>query len=74
MKNTVCILAVLMILSLNVGCVGPSAMPTVAHEPDYWPTEGWRSSIPEAQGMDSEHLARMFEYIEEKRTSICTAC
>ena len=66
MNNTVCTLAVLMVLSLNVGCVGTSAMPTAANEPDYWPTEGWQSSSPEAQGMDSERLAQMFEYIEEK--------
>lgn len=25
--------------------------------PDYWPTEGWQSSTPEAQGMDSALLA-----------------
>ena len=66
MKNTVCIFAVLMILSLNVGCAGPSAMSAGTREPDYWPTEGWQSSSPETQGMNSEHLARMFKYIEEK--------
>lgn len=66
MKTTVCILAVLMILSLSVGCAGPGATPTAARDPDYWPTQGWQSSTPEAQGMDSEQLARMFEYIEEK--------
>lgn len=25
--------------------------------PDYWPTDGWRTSTPEEQGMDSEKLA-----------------
>ena len=25
--------------------------------PDYWPTMGWQSSTPEAQGMDSAKLA-----------------
>jgi CubicO group peptidase (beta-lactamase class C family) len=32
----------------------------------YWPTDGWRSSTPEAQGMDSEMLAQMFEAIGEQ--------
>jgi len=70
MKSLVCILAVLMILSLSVACAGPGATPTVAQEPDYWPTEGWKSSTPEAQGMGSEQLARMFEYIEEKDVNL----
>ena len=31
----------------------------------YWPTDGWRTSTPEEQGMDSELLAEMWTYIEE---------
>jgi len=30
----------------------------------YWPTEGWRTSTPEAQGLDSEILADMLETIQ----------
>ena len=46
----------------------PSVTPTpsadspptrVASVPTYWPTEGWRSSTPEEQGMDSRRLAEM---------------
>ena len=29
----------------------------------YWPTHGWRSSSPEAQGMDSEKLAQALDYV-----------
>jgi hypothetical protein len=36
--------------------------------PDYWPTEGWRSSAPEEQGMDSEKLADMIESIQKNVT------
>ena len=32
--------------------------------PQYWPTEGWRSSTPEEQGMDSETLAEVITYIQ----------
>jgi CubicO group peptidase (beta-lactamase class C family) len=31
--------------------------------PDYWPTEAWRFSTPEGQGMDSEKLADMIQTI-----------
>ena len=31
----------------------------------YWPTEGWRTSTPEEQDMDSAQLEQVTEYIEE---------
>jgi CubicO group peptidase (beta-lactamase class C family) len=31
--------------------------------PDYWPTEGWRYSLPEAQGMLSSHLIDMRNFL-----------
>jgi len=37
---------------------------------DYWPTEGWRASTPEEQGMDSKTLADMLEWIQTKSYSI----
>ena len=36
----------------------------------YWPTEGWRESTPEEQGIDSEILAKMFETIQEQNHAI----
>jgi len=36
-------------------------------ERDYWPTEGWRTSTPEEQGMSSERLTEMMKFIEENR-------
>ena len=33
-------------------------------ERDYWPTDGWRTSTPEEQGMDSEQLAEMMDYLQ----------
>ena len=32
----------------------------------YWPTEGWRTSTPEEQGMDSQKLAEMLAEIRRK--------
>jgi len=40
----------------------PTDAPTPI-ERDYWPTEGWRTSTPEEQGMDSEQLAEMMDFI-----------
>jgi len=39
-------------------------------ERTYWPTEGWRSSTPEEQGMDSELLTEMLAYIRENGVRI----
>jgi CubicO group peptidase (beta-lactamase class C family) len=36
----------------------------------YWPTEGWKASTPEEQGMDSEILAEMFETIQAQNHGI----
>jgi len=38
--------------------------------PDYWPTEGWRTTTPEEQGMDSEMLAKMIEFIQQRSYDI----
>jgi CubicO group peptidase (beta-lactamase class C family) len=39
-------------------------------ERTYWPTDGWRTSTPEEQGMDSELLDEMLAYIREHRVRI----
>jgi len=49
----------------------PTAVPTpTPGGPDYWPTKGWRTSTPEEQGMDSEVLAKMFEFIQQWKYDI----
>jgi len=60
-------------VALVAGCV--SATPTLAPSPTpestaYWPTEGWRTSTPEEQGMDSERLADMLDTIQERNYTI----
>src|SRR5208283_5710690 len=35
-----------------------------------WPTREWRSSTPEAQGMDSEVLAQAFDYVRQNQIPI----
>lgn len=42
----------------------------VLPERDYWPTEGWRTSTPEEQGMDGIKLSEMVKYINENNIPI----
>ncbi len=45
---------------------GPQQPPA----PDYWPTQGWRSSTPEAQGIYSDKLAELLLAIREGNVQI----
>jgi CubicO group peptidase (beta-lactamase class C family) len=38
--------------------------------PEYWPIEGWRSSLPEEQGFDSAELADGLQAIRQKEFNI----
>ena len=38
--------------------------------PAYWPTQGWQTSTPEKQGVDSEKLADMLERIKSQNINI----
>jgi CubicO group peptidase (beta-lactamase class C family) len=37
---------------------------------DYWPTQGWRTSTPEQQGMDAQPLAQMVEAIKKQGLNV----
>jgi CubicO group peptidase (beta-lactamase class C family) len=55
------LLSVILFITIVLSCA-----PALSEQPDYWPTEGWRTSTPEAQGMDSETLAALIEKIHER--------
>jgi CubicO group peptidase (beta-lactamase class C family) len=38
--------------------------------PDYWPTDGWRTSSPEEQGFDSAKLAEGLRSLQENQVNI----
>jgi len=40
------------------------------HSPNYWPTQGWRSTTPERQGIDSDKLADALDYIQKHDVSV----
>jgi CubicO group peptidase (beta-lactamase class C family) len=47
-----------------------TAAPTTAASAtpvEYWPTEGWRTSTPEAQGMDADKLADMMDWVAKEK-------
>ncbi|WP_394002693.1 serine hydrolase domain-containing protein [Luteimonas sp. WGS1318] len=50
-----------------IACASPRG--AVAQE-TYWPTQGWRASSPEAQGMDSGLLADALDYVRDHQTPI----
>lgn len=70
-RNNSSLLRILALLWLAAvgGCVTP---PTAAPpaSPAYWPTQGWRSSTPEAHGVDSELLAQAVDLIRARGLAI----
>jgi CubicO group peptidase (beta-lactamase class C family) len=77
-NRSVQFLTLLWLLSVILaGCAGPQAtvvpslVPTQALAPStYWPTEGWRTSTPEEQGMDSQQLAAMRDMIQKQQLNL----
>lgn len=67
MRTIVCITA-MAIIALAIGQARTQVVHTTT--PAYWPEDRWRSSSPEAQGMDSAVLADALEYIQVHRTRI----
>src|SRR5689334_23749910 len=55
------------ILCLCVMLVVPTAAQDHATP---WPTNGWQTSSPEAQGIDSQALAAVFDRIQERNLDI----
>ena len=66
------LMALLLITLTTAGWFATSGLrpPVQVPEPDYWPTTGWRTSSPEAQGYDSEKLAAGLQDIQEKGIAI----
>jgi CubicO group peptidase (beta-lactamase class C family) len=58
------LLALLLMISLLGGSNPPASIYCV-EAPEYWPTAGWLSTSPEAQGMSTAQLQAMEEYIQQ---------
>jgi len=59
----VSVLLFIIIMVFVGGCKTPKTR-SAFQAPDYWPTSRWQTSTPEKQGMDSEKIAEMIEYIQ----------
>ncbi len=70
MKNKYLISIIFILSILLTACASSKSLSIKVKEPDYWPTAGWQSSAPEAQGMDSSLLAQMLEEITTNQTQI----
>jgi CubicO group peptidase (beta-lactamase class C family) len=65
MKNLILVALALATVGSMVGCGSPSTEAT-GESPDYWPTDGWKTSTPEQQGMDSEMLTEVVRLLAEQ--------
>ncbi len=61
-------LAVLALLALVL--IPQLRGPEQASAPTYWPTQGWRNSTPEEQGIDSSKLAEALLTMRERKINI----
>jgi CubicO group peptidase (beta-lactamase class C family) len=65
MKRAGLIILVLVVLGAFQG-----ASALAQESTPYWPTQGWRTSTPEAQGMDSGRLAAVLTYIHDEGLNV----
>jgi CubicO group peptidase (beta-lactamase class C family) len=63
MKRATPAVLVVLLTFLSVATLAHEQPASAIVKETYWPTHGWRSSTPEVQGMDSEVLAQIFEYV-----------
>ncbi len=59
-----------LVLVQVTGCDNGKARQNTLAPVEYWPTEGFKTSTPEAQGMSSAMITDMFNLIEEKNYGI----
>jgi ankyrin repeat protein/CubicO group peptidase (beta-lactamase class C family) len=52
------------------GTLNPGLIPWQGRTDDYYPGDAWRTSTPEAQGMDSGYFIKMLDYIQSNNINI----
>jgi CubicO group peptidase (beta-lactamase class C family) len=57
-------------LLIFIALMGVQSNVGSAQTPAYWPTNGWRSTTPEQQGLDSAKLAEALDYIRQHDLNI----
>jgi CubicO group peptidase (beta-lactamase class C family) len=56
-----------LVLVITAGLIGACAP---SESPDYWPGADWRTSTPEAQGLDSTQILKMLQTIQARNLGI----
>lgn len=63
------IILLILFMTLGILITNKPQMQQISYEPtalDFWPTQGWQTSTPEEQGMDSAKLLGMVEFYEKQ--------
>ncbi len=64
------LIGVVAVIALTIFVASRYAKHESATVPAYWPTNGWQSSTPEAQGIDSEKLTEVLDVIKNQSIPI----
>ena len=64
------LIAVLVLVILAIVFIPRQDEPEQTFTPTYWPTEGWQTSTPEEQGLDSVKLVEVIEQIQKQHILI----
>ena len=70
--NKIRLLGFTLVICLLAGCTTSPAGPVggPSNTQTYWPTNDWRTALPEEQGMDLEMLASMFQQINDQEINL----
>ncbi|MCD4685684.1 MAG: beta-lactamase family protein, partial [Anaerolineae bacterium] len=63
-------LVLLVIVALAIPAAYAQDGGGLAAGPEYWPTEGWRTAIPEEQGVSSATLAALVTYVQDEHMPV----
>lgn len=64
-------LACMLLCLISTSCIGNTpASPQAVVTRDYWPTRGWRTTLPEAQGMNGQILNRIDTLVKERFSDV----
>jgi CubicO group peptidase (beta-lactamase class C family) len=57
-------------LASNATSTGTGSPKTLSQPVSYWPTEGWKTCLPEQEGMSAAQLAKMFTDIQTEKMPV----
>ena len=64
------LLPLIILVVLVLVLVLRSSTPEQAVAPTYWPTQGWRTALPEAHGFDSAKLAAGLQAVRDQNLDV----